>query len=99
MPGRAGLVAPGGRDHKPILPQFVGDGTVRMPMLEGERNDRVFHLLRNAVLQYRLLALAPVKTWSQRAFDFPRERLFRLVNGVSSIISYGRSARRAVQRL
>jgi hypothetical protein len=37
----------------------------------------------------RLLAFAPVKTWPQRAFDFPREGLFRLVDGVGSIISYG----------
>ena len=47
----------GGRDHKPVLAQFVGDAQLsECRLLEGKRNDRVFDLLRHAVLQYRLLA-------------------------------------------
>jgi hypothetical protein len=43
----------GGRDHKPVLPQFVGDTKLsECRLLEGERNDRVFDLLRHAVLQH-----------------------------------------------
>jgi hypothetical protein len=47
----------GARDHKPVLPQFIGDTQLsECRLLEGERNDRVFDLLRHAVLQYRFLA-------------------------------------------
>src|SRR5262245_17787875 len=47
----------GGRDYKPVLPQFVSDTQLsECRLLEGERNDRVFDLLRHAVLQDRLLA-------------------------------------------
>jgi hypothetical protein len=47
----------GRRDHKPALPQFVGNAQLpECRLLERERNDHVFDLLSYAVLQHRLLA-------------------------------------------
>ena len=47
----------GGRDREPALPQFVGDADLAEGrLLNGQRNDGVFDLLRHAVLQHRLLA-------------------------------------------
>ena len=47
----------GGRNHEPTFPQFVGDTDLtERRLLDGERNDGVFDLLRHAILQHGLLA-------------------------------------------
>src|SRR5580700_3778956 len=47
----------GGRDREPALAQFVGDADLTEGrLLDGQRNDGIFDLLCDAILQYRLLA-------------------------------------------
>jgi hypothetical protein len=47
----------GRRDHKPTFSQFVGNPDLtKGRLLDGERNNGIFDLLRHAVLQHRLLA-------------------------------------------
>ena len=46
-----------GRDREPALAQFVSDADLTEGrLLDGQRNDGIFNLLCDAILQYRLLA-------------------------------------------